>query len=58
MPGIQGFPMNNCSPTRGRKRVVKKFTVREGLWTLGVPAVILMGILLLFFFGFLNTDMH
>jgi hypothetical protein len=50
--------MNNYSPARGRRKVVEKFTIREGLWILGILAVILMGILLLFLFGYLNADMH
>jgi hypothetical protein len=58
MPGMQGSPMNNYSPARGRKKVVEKFTIREGLWILGILAVILMGILLLILFGYLNADMH
>ena len=50
--------MNNYSPARGRKKVVEKFTIREGFWIVGILAVILMGILLLFLFGYLNADMH
>jgi hypothetical protein len=34
-----------------------KFTVREGFWTLGIVGVILMGIMLLALFGYVNFDM-
>jgi hypothetical protein len=47
--------MNNYSPTSGRRKVVEKFTIREGLGILGILAVILMGILLLFLSGYLNA---
>ena len=50
--------MNNYSPARGRRKVVEKFTIREGLWILGILAAILMGMLLLFLFGYLNADLH
>jgi hypothetical protein len=50
--------MNNFSPARVRRKVVERFTTREGLWILGILAVILMGILLLFLFGYLNADLH
>jgi hypothetical protein len=32
--------MYNYSPARGRKKVVETFTIREGLWILGILAVI------------------
>src|SRR6266480_3465568 len=44
------IPMHNHSPTRGRRRVVDKFTIREGFWMLGLVGAILMGIMLLFLF--------
>ena len=50
--------MNNYSPARGRRRVVEKFTIREGLGILGILAVVLMGIMWLFLYGYLNADMH
>jgi hypothetical protein len=52
------IPMHNHSPTRGRRRVVEKFTIGEGFWILGTVGVILMGIMLLFLLGYLNADMH
>jgi hypothetical protein len=45
-------------PARCRRKVVEKFTVRQGLWTLGLPVAILIGILLLLLFGYLDADMH
>jgi hypothetical protein len=50
--------MSNYSPARGRRKVVEEFTIREGLWILGILAVILMGILLLLLSGYLDADMH
>jgi hypothetical protein len=50
--------MHNYSPTRGRRKAVDKFTVREGFWMLGVVGMVLMGIVLLFVFGYLNADKH
>jgi hypothetical protein len=50
--------MNNYSPAKGKRKVVEKFRIREGLWILGILAVISMGMLLLFLFGYLNADMH
>ena len=51
-------PMSNYSPARGRRKVVEEFTSREGLWILGILAVILLGILLLLLSGYLDADMH
>lgn len=48
--------MQNYSPTRGRRKVVETFTIREGFWMLGIVCVIMMGIMLLFLFGYLNVD--
>lgn len=50
--------MHNYSPTKGRRKVVDKFTIREGFWMLGAGGVILMGIMLLFLFAYLNADTH
>jgi hypothetical protein len=36
---------------------VDQFTVREGSWMLGIVGVILMGIMLLALFGYLNFDL-
>jgi len=49
---------NNSSLGRGRRKAVEKFTVRQGLWLLGLVGVILMGLMLLVLFGYLNADMH
>ena len=35
-----------------------QFTIREGFWMLGIVGVILMGIMLLAVFGYLNFDMN
>jgi hypothetical protein len=49
---------NNSSLGRGRRKAVEKFTVRQGVWMLGLVGVILMGLMLLVLFGYLNADMH
>jgi hypothetical protein len=49
---------NNSSLGRGRRKAVEKFTVREGVWILGIVGVILMATMLLFLFGYLNADQH
>ena len=36
---------------------MEQFTVREGFWMLGIVGVILIGIMLLTLFGYLNFDM-
>jgi len=50
--------MHNYSPTKGRRKVVKNFTIHEGLWMLGLIGLIMMGVMLLFFLGYLSADMH
>jgi hypothetical protein len=50
--------MHNHWPSRGRRKTVEQFTVREGVWILGIVGVILMAITLLFLFGYLNADQH
>ena len=52
------IPMHNHSPTRGRRKAVDKFTVREGFWVLGVVVMALMGVVMLFVFGYLDVDKH
>jgi hypothetical protein len=42
---------------RGRRKFVEKFTSRQGLWLLGIAAVIFMGMMLLALLGHLNVDM-
>jgi hypothetical protein len=49
--------MHNLWPFRGRRKTVEQFTVREGVWILGIVGVILMGMMLLALFGYLNFDM-
>ena len=49
--------MHNHWPSRGRRKAVEQFSVREGFWMLGIVGVILMVIMLLFLFGYLNVDM-
>jgi len=42
---------------RGRRKFVEKFTSCQGLWLLGIVAVIMMGMMLLILLGYLNVDM-
>jgi hypothetical protein len=50
--------MSNYSPLeRGRRRFVEKFTSRQGIWLLGILAVIMMGMMLLILLGYVNVDM-
>lgn len=49
--------MHNHWPSRGRRKAVEQFSVREGFWMLGIIGVILMGLMLLALFGYLNFDM-
>jgi hypothetical protein len=49
--------MHNHWPSRGRRKAVEQFSVREGFWMLGIVGVVLMVIMLLFLFGYLNVDM-
>ena len=49
--------MHNHWPSRGRRKAVEQFSVREGFWMLGIVGVILMVIMLLALFGYLNFDM-
>jgi hypothetical protein len=49
--------MHNHWPSRGRRKTVELFTVREGFWMLGIVGVILISIMLLVLFGYLNFDM-
>jgi hypothetical protein len=50
--------MSKYSPHgRGRRKFVEKFTSRQGLWLLGIAAVMMMGMLLLILLGYLNVDM-
>jgi len=49
--------MHNHWPSRGRRKTVEQFTVREGIWMLGILGVIMLGIMLLALFGYLNFDM-
>ena len=50
--------MHNHWPSRGRRKAVEQFSIREGFWMLGIVGVILMVIMLLFLLGYLNADMH
>jgi hypothetical protein len=51
--------MSNYSPLeRGRRKYVEKFTSRQGLWLLGIAGLIMLGMMLLFLFGYVvNIDM-
>jgi hypothetical protein len=51
--------MHNRSPLRGRRKAVERlFRVREGFWMLGIIGIIVMGIMLLLLFGYLDADMN
>lgn len=54
--GIQST-MTIYSPFgRGRRKAVEKFTSRKGLWMLGIVVAILMGMMSLMLFGYLNAN--
>jgi hypothetical protein len=48
--------MNTYSLGRGRKKAVKKFTARQGLWMSLMIGAAMVGMLLLFLFGFFHVD--
>lgn len=48
--------MRTYTTGRGRKKAVKKFTTREGLWMLGIIIAALIGVLALWLLGFLSFD--
>jgi len=48
--------MKTYSLGRGRKKAVKKFTRRQGLWIALMIGAATLGILLLFLFGFFHVD--
>jgi len=48
--------MNTYSLGRGRKKAVKKFTTRQGLWMSLVIGSAMVGVLLLFLVGFFHVD--
>ena len=41
---------------RGRRKVVEKFTMRQGLWILTVLGAVAMGTVFLYMLGFLHLD--
>jgi hypothetical protein len=41
---------------RGRKKAVRKFTIRQGLWMAGMIGAAILGMLLLFLIGFFRLD--
>jgi hypothetical protein len=49
--------MSICSPGRGRRKAVRRFTIRQGLWIAGMVGVVLAGMLMLILHGYLNVDM-
>jgi hypothetical protein len=49
--------MQKFSPAKGRRKVVKKFTTREGLWVLGVGMGACILVLVLYLLGLLRLDM-
>jgi len=49
--------MHNHWPSRGRRKAVEQFSVREGFWILGMVVVIVLVIMLLLLSGYLNVDM-
>jgi len=48
--------MNTYSLGRGRKKAVKKFSTRQGLWMSLAIGGATLGMLLLFLFGFFHVD--
>jgi len=48
--------MRAYSARRGRKKAVKKFTTRQGLWVASMIGAATLGILLLFLVGFFHVD--
>ena len=49
--------MSTYSPFgRGRRKFAEKFTSRQGLWLLGIVAVIMMAMMLLIVLGYMNVD--
>jgi hypothetical protein len=48
--------MKTYSLGRGSKKAVKKFTTRQGLWMALMIGAAMLGILLLFWFGFFQVD--
>ena len=42
--------------TRGRKRVVNRFTVEDGLWMLAAISILASGVASLFLLGLLRVD--
>ena len=52
MPAMKGY-----SPGRGRKKAVAKFTLRQGMWMVGVVTIAMIGVLLLWLLGYLRFDL-
>jgi hypothetical protein len=48
--------MRAYSLGRGRKKAVRKFTIREGLWMAGIIGGAMLGMLFLFLCGFFRVD--
>jgi hypothetical protein len=49
--------MSIYSPGRGRRKAVRKFTIRQGLWIVAIVGAVLAGMLMLILFGYVNVDM-
>jgi hypothetical protein len=49
--------MRTYTTGKGKKKAVKAFTTRQGLWMLALMVAVLLGILALWLLGFLNFDM-
>lgn len=50
--------MGTYSLDRGRKKAVRRFTTREGLWIVGISSAALIGIIVLWLLGILNFEAH
>ena len=50
--------MTTYSPGRGRKKAVRRFTSREGIWMVGIIAAALIGMILLWLLGIFNFEMN
>jgi hypothetical protein len=48
--------MSSYSPGRGRRKAVRRFTNRDGLWIVGIVSVILVGMLMLILLGYLDVN--
>lgn len=48
--------MRSYSQGRGRKKVVKKFTISNGLWMMALVAAVMIAMVMLWLLGFFSFD--